>query len=173
MVPLELKITDHKNVYIMQFEDCELPRDYSCLVESAPHLVTHWSPENPYSTLADSSQIDSLNQCILLFHQARESMMQEAAPAKVTLPGGESGVLCKKRFSPERLTLQASPVEITFLVNFDCEGNTIQYRFNIKEDGPIVGLQWEHQFWLDMGGELELAHPLLKSILSFYELCRP
>lgn len=174
MIPQELKITDHKNVYFMQFDDSGERVERTCFVESTPHLVAHWSPENPYVLDADSSRADALNDCIILFHDARVTMMKEAAPANVTLPGGSPGVLTKKKFDPERIVFDmpiASKIP-SFLVDFQCDGKPIQYRFEIKDDGPLVGVQWEHQFWLDMGGDLELAHPLLKSILSFYELCK-
>lgn len=37
-------------------------------------------------------------------------------------------------------------------------------------DETVARVTWEHQFWLDMGGDLDQATPLLNSILALHNV---
>lgn len=111
-----------------------------------------------------------VKKCILEFHQAKESLMQEEVIVRSMFDPDSSYEVHNKRMCPLRVGYVTTSGNTTnYRVYFDQEGKTADYLFEVIDDG-CAGLGWEHNFWLDIDGETDVARPLFSSILDFYRL---
>lgn len=147
--------------YMMRFVDDGKAIDYGFAVEGDRVAVRELALREILERL-DEETVQNLYNCVLCFHQAQDSFKQEIEPVSVEQS--------KKDLRPICMMMQEKNVDeaADFVVSFETDDSKIDYVFEVTKSGPLPGVGWEHQFFRDLLGELDLAKPLFDSILSFY-----
>lgn len=168
MEPVEL-IAVGANCYSMRFKQAEGHVDSTFVVEK--DSITG------LETLKHSFSEDALGylcKVILDFHEARTSMMQSVEPLRSIANPEIRYAVQNKRMTPLKLATAGEITEngASYGVSVDQEGRIVEYIFSYDDHDGSGGLEWEHQFWLDLDGELDIARPLFHAIANFYRLSK-
>lgn len=164
MKPVELE-SRGTNCYCVRFEHDGKDIEYAFIVEGeSVQGLEDWR-----KSWGDKAQ-EYLRNCILNFHKAKSSLMQDVEPLRLVSNPDVRREVHNKKMIPLRLESigQGSDGDNLYRVHLDQSGKTVNYVFDV--DDEIGGIGWEHQFWLDVDGELDVARPLFHSIGGFCDL---
>lgn len=131
--------------------------------------TVEWAPDFRVDE-CDERAIDLLRKSVLEFHKSRSTMMMQQEPISAMLPGGTTAVLVHKIMSPVSLSSDGqSDGKCQYRVRCDAEGTEPEYLFEV-DDSDLPVASWEHRFWLDCGGSVDQATPLITAVLAFYKI---
>lgn len=164
MIPNSISAED-SGVYKVCFHSAPEEDVTTMLATVSTHEQVQWESD---FHLADSI-VELLKKSVLLFHKSRQTMMLPRESISAVLPGGKAAMLVHKKMSPLSVTDRGTlDGQRQYAVKCMVEDNTDEYLFEVDESELPVA-SWEHRFWLDCGGDVDHATPLLNAILAFHK----
>lgn len=162
MKPIALSLSTD-NEYKMQFDENGAQVVFSYLV-----VDDSIQPSQPCVAINDGTVNELVMECISAFHESRKTLFEDSEPM-VSVRDKVPVTSTKKKMSPKRIECAESACD--FRAEIECEGTTSSYSFKVN-DGIVIGVEWDDRFWQDIGGELDAARTLFRSIIAFYKLAK-